>query len=329
MFVGTERGFEGKLVPAAGYELELFDVSPIKGGGIVGAVGGGARAARASLRALGFLRRLAPRAVVSVGGYAAGPVSLAATVLGIPLAIVEPNSVMGLSNRLLAPLARRIYLAFNRAGPRYGHARVRLSGVPLRAGFVPRASQREGASRILVLGGSQGARALNERVPEALGRVARDDRLLRPLEVLHQAGDGKEVAVRDAYHRAGIAGARVVPFVADVAADLAWADVVIARAGAGTIAEIAAVGRPSLLIPFPDAADDHQARNAEAYADEGAAVWLRQVDADPARVASELGRILFDDALRARLTKGAEAAGRPEAARTIAEDLLELMEDGR
>jgi len=119
---------------------------------------------------------------------------------------------------------------------------------------------------------------------------------------------------------------RVVPFSTELADDLAWADLVVARAGAGTIAEIAAVGRPSLLIPFPSAADDHQAKNAEVYADAGAAVWVRQASADSARIASEVSRILGDDALRASLARGAEAQGRPEAARTIARDLLQLLE---
>ncbi|MGO8999607.1 MAG: UDP-N-acetylglucosamine--N-acetylmuramyl-(pentapeptide) pyrophosphoryl-undecaprenol N-acetylglucosamine transferase [Polyangiaceae bacterium] len=138
VFVGTARGFEGKLVPAAGFEIELFDVSPIKGGGAKQAVRGAWSAGRALESAMAFLRRRSPRAVVSIGGYAAGPVSLAAAMLGIPVAIVEPNSVMGLSNRVLAPMARRIYLAFDRARPMLGGAHVRLSGVPLRPGFAPR-----------------------------------------------------------------------------------------------------------------------------------------------------------------------------------------------
>ena len=330
VFAGTPRGFESKLVPAAGHELELFDVVPIMGGGVEQATRGGLSAARALSHAIEFLRRRAPRAVVSIGGYASGPVSLAATMLGIPVAIVEPNSVMGLANRILAPLARRIYLAFDRARPSFARAgtsdRVRLSGVPLREGFTPRPSSATNAlRRVLVLGGSQGAQALNDRLPEALGRVAER---LGGLDVVHQACEGRDGPVRDAYVRSGLAGGRVrvVPFSTELADDLAWADLVVARAGAGTIAEIAAVGRPSLLIPFPSAADDHQAKNAEVYADAGAAVWVRQASADSARIASEVSRILGDDALRASLARGAEAQGRPEAARTIARDLLQLLE---
>ncbi len=325
VFVGTARGFEGKLVPAAGHEIKLFDVSPIYGGGALQVAKGGLSAGRALGRAIDFLRLRAPAAVVSIGGYAAGPISLAAARLGIPVAIVEPNSVMGLSNRILAPLARRIYLAFDRARPLLSGARVRLSGVPLRAGFSPRRSTPSPLPRVLVLGGSQGAQALNERLPEALGRVAR---LRGGLLVVHQAGEGKDATVREAYARAGVAGARVVPFSTELADDLGWADLVVARAGAGTIAEIAAVGRASLLIPYPDAADDHQAKNAAAYASAGAGVWLRQEEADLPRLVAEVRSLLDDDTRRGDLAAGAQAAGRPEAARTIAQDLLRLVEVG-
>jgi UDP-N-acetylglucosamine--N-acetylmuramyl-(pentapeptide) pyrophosphoryl-undecaprenol N-acetylglucosamine transferase len=326
VFAGTARGFESKLVPAAGYAVEHFDVVAIKGGGAVQAARGGLSATFALGRALRFLRRRPPRAVVSVGGYAAGPVSLAAAMLGVPLAIIEPNSVMGLSNRLLAPLARRIYLAFDQARPPFAGAKVLLSGVPLRAGFVPRPPPASTARRVLVLGGSQGARALNERLPEALGRVAADHAGSAGLEIVHQAGEGKDAAVREAYQRVGLASARVVPFTTKLEDDLAWADLVVARAGAGTIAEIAAVGRASLLVPFPSASDDHQAKNAAAYASQGAAVWIRQEAADSTRIAMEVRRILGDDVLRQRLAARAEALGRPEAARTIAHDLLKLIE---
>ncbi len=326
IFVGTARGFEGRLVPAAGHELELLDVSPIKGGGPRRAARGALSAGRALGRAVAFLRRAVPRVVVSIGGYAAGPVALAAEALRIPVAVVEPNSVMGFANRILAPFARRIYLAFDAARPPFRLGEVRLAGVPLRAGFVPQPSVPSEVGRVLVLGGSQGAQALNDRLPEALGRVCAEGGAGSRLSVMHQAGEGRDAAVREAYARAGLPDARVVAFSSELPRDLAWADLVVARAGAGTIAEIAAVGRPSLLIPFPDAADDHQATNAEAYASLGAAVWLRQSSAAPARIAAEVRRLLRDDAERARLAAGALAAGRPEAARTIARDLLQLIE---
>jgi len=325
LFVGTPRGLESKLVRAAGHAIELFDVTAIKGGGASQAARGGWSAALAIGRALHFVRARAPRVVVSVGGYAAGPVALAAAMLGVPVAIIEPNSVMGLSNRLLAPLARRIYLAFEEARPRLAGTKVRLSGVPLRAGFVPQSSIRSPKRRVLVLGGSQGAQALNERLPEALGRVATEDGS-SGLEVTHQTGDGRENAVREAYARAGLPEAHVVPFSTELPRDLAWADLVVARAGAGTIAEIAAVGRASLLVPFPHATDDHQAKNAAAYSNTGSAIWVRQEAADGMRLSLEVGRLLADDERRLRLARCARSQGRPDAARTIARDLLDVAE---
>jgi UDP-N-acetylglucosamine--N-acetylmuramyl-(pentapeptide) pyrophosphoryl-undecaprenol N-acetylglucosamine transferase len=326
VFVGTAKGFEAKLVPAAGHEIELFDVAPIKGGGPLQAARGGLSAARALRHAIEFLRRRSPKAVVSIGGYAAGPVSLAAAMLGIPVAVVEPNSVMGLANRVLAPVARRIYLAFDSARPALAGAKVRLSGVPLRSGFIPRPRVPSASRHVLVLGGSQGAQALNDRLPEALGRIAGELASSGGLSVVHQAGEGRDAAVREAYARARVTDARVVPFSTELPEDIAWADLVVARAGAGSIAEVAAVGRASLLIPFPSAADDHQAKNAAAYANAGAAVWIRQEAADSTRIAMEVRRILGDEEARSRLASCAEAQGRPEAARTIARDLLQLIE---
>jgi len=322
LFVGTGRGLESKLVPEAGYAIELFDVTSIKGGGPLHAARGAWSAAVALRRAVSLLRRVSPRVVVSIGGYAAGPVSAAAAALGIPVGVVEPNSVMGLSNRLIAPLARRIYLAFDEARSALTSAKTRLSGVPLRSGFTPREARGSGGLHVLVLGGSQGAEALNERVPAALVRVA--EASAARLSVIHQTGEGRDAKVRVAYAGSGSIDASVVPFSTTLAADLAWADLVVARAGAGTIAEVAAVGRAALLIPYPHAADDHQARNAAAYARTGAAVWLRQDEADATRIAEEVRRILFDEGVRSRLASRARSQGRPEAARTIAKDLLEL-----
>jgi UDP-N-acetylglucosamine--N-acetylmuramyl-(pentapeptide) pyrophosphoryl-undecaprenol N-acetylglucosamine transferase len=249
-------------------------------------------------------------------------VSLAASTLGIPLAIVEPNSVMGLANRWLAPLARRIYLAFAEARPALAGARARVSGVPLRDGFSPRPTMAAAKKRVLVLGGSQGAKALNALVPEALALVARE---AVALEIRHQAGEAKDQEALAAYARLGLEGVvRVVPFSDGLADDIAWADLVIARAGAGTLAEIAAVGRASLLVPLPSAADDHQAKNAAAFASTGAAEWVRQDDADPSLLAVAIHGLLTDDARRGAVAAASVARGRPEAARTIARDLLEM-----
>jgi UDP-N-acetylglucosamine--N-acetylmuramyl-(pentapeptide) pyrophosphoryl-undecaprenol N-acetylglucosamine transferase len=260
--------------------------------------------------------------VLSVGGYAAGPVSLAAALLQVKLAVLEPNSVIGFANRLLAPFAARGYLAWEAAGASFRKGRARVIGVPLRAGFVPQPyAAKAGSARVLVMGGSQGAEALNERLPRA---VALAKGAVPALQTIHQSGRDRDAAVREAYANERVAGVEVTPFLEDVPGAIARADVIVARAGAVTVAEIAAVGRASILIPFPYAADDHQAKNAESLARDGGAVAVKQEAADAARIAAELVRILTDDALRSRIAAAARAHGKPGAALDIARDLLEL-----
>ena len=266
------------------------------------------------------MRRLRPRAVLSVGGYASGPATLAAALLGVPIAVLEPNSTVGFANRVLAPFARCAFVAWDEAVPSFRAKAVRQYGVPLRPGFGPRPSSRRGAAvRVLVMGGSQGAAFLNEHLPAAFGRLALEG---RAVDVLHQAGRDRDAPVRAAYERAGVTSARVVAFIDDVAQAIADADLVVARAGAGTIAEITAIGRASVLVPFPHATDDHQARNAEALARAGAAVCLRQERADPASLAAAIGRLLSDAASRRAMAEASRARGRPRAAHDVAVDLL-------
>jgi UDP-N-acetylglucosamine--N-acetylmuramyl-(pentapeptide) pyrophosphoryl-undecaprenol N-acetylglucosamine transferase len=320
VFCGTARGAEVRLVPPRGWALELLDVEPMMGGGALRAIRGAFVAARAMGKAWRLVRRIRPRAVLGVGGYAAGPVTLAAALQGVPIAVLEPNRVVGLANRLLAPLAQRAYVASEEAATPFGAGARRICGVPLRSGFAPRPYLPRDTFRILVLGGSQGAAALNERMPEAIGRLSNGNRV----EVVHQAGHDRDAAVRKAYSSAGVADVRVVGFVEDVARAIADADVVVARAGAGTVAEIAAVGRPSLLVPFPYAAGDHQTRNAESLSRTGAALCLRQEEATPLRLAHEIGRLMSDARARVTMADAARATGRPNAARDVAADLLAL-----
>lgn len=320
VFCGTPRGVEARVIPARGWRLELLDVEPMKGGGPARAIRGAVVAGRATGRAVGIVREVAPSAVLSVGGYAAGPVSLAAAILGVPLAVLEPNNVVGLANRLLAPFARRAYVAWDETGERFRRAARRTFGVPLRAGFTPKPYVARGTRRLLVLGGSQGAAALNERMPEAMARL----RHVPSLEIVHQAGRDRDAAVRGAYDREKLERVTVVPFIDDVARALADADLVVGRSGAGSVAEITAVGRAAILVPFPHAADDHQARNAEALVRAGGAVCIRQEAADAVRLALELERLLADDAARTAMADASRSCGKPAAARDVAEDLLAL-----
>lgn len=318
VFVGTAKGLEAKVVPERGYELELMDVVPILGGGVLGAARGTFGAAAALPAGFGLVRRLRPRAVLSLGGYAAGPITLAARLTGVPVALLEPNAVLGLSNRLVAPLVSRAYTVFPEPEQRLGAARCRRLGVPIRAGFDPQPLSAASPS-VLVLGGSQGAKALNEAVPAALAQLGAGVR------VVHQCGRGRDEELRARYASLGLSDrATVVPFIDDVPAALAASTLVVSRAGASTLAEICAVGRPSLLVPYPFAAADHQLRNAESLERLGAARLVQNADATPDRLAAELSRLLEDPAATARLAAAATAFGRPQAARAVAEDLLEL-----
>jgi UDP-N-acetylglucosamine--N-acetylmuramyl-(pentapeptide) pyrophosphoryl-undecaprenol N-acetylglucosamine transferase len=317
--VGTARGLEAKLVPERGYELELMDVLPMRGGGPIGAVRGAMRAISLTSYARALLRRHAARAVFSVGGYAAGPTSLAARTLGIPLALLEPNGEIGLANRLIAPFVQRAYTAFEPAERHFPKRAVLRTGVPIRSGFEPQPYVRVAPRvRVLVIGGSQGARAINEVMPDAAARAK------TPLHIVHQAGRGNDAGVKERYATLGLSErVEVRPFIDDMPAALAQADLVIGRAGAGAVSEICAVGRPSILIPYPHAGD-HQRINAKALADAGATLCLLAAEASSERLAAEIDRLSMDPATLTAMAERARALGKPHAAHTIARDLLDF-----
>jgi UDP-N-acetylglucosamine--N-acetylmuramyl-(pentapeptide) pyrophosphoryl-undecaprenol N-acetylglucosamine transferase len=316
LFVGTARGLEARVVPERGYALRTLQVEPMKGGGIKRFVRGAWVASRAVEQAFPILRDFRPHAVLSVGGYAAGPVSLAACLMRIPTAIFEPNRVVGFANKLLAPFATCAYLGASELSERFGK-RARFVGVPLRAGFVPHPCVEREKRHVLILGGSQGAQALNEGVPKALAKLS------LPLSIVHQTGKGREEETKALYNALGLTDVTVSAFLDNVPAALAEADLVIARSGASTVAEICAVGRASILVPFPHAADDHQWANAKALEDAGGCIALRQATIEAALVPA-LERLLVTSERRVTTAAAAQRRGRPDAASTIARDLLEL-----
>ncbi|WP_052101344.1 undecaprenyldiphospho-muramoylpentapeptide beta-N-acetylglucosaminyltransferase [Novilysobacter arseniciresistens] len=320
-WLGADGAMETRLVPPHGIELDTIAVRGLRGKGVTTLLGapfkvaGAVRAARAVLQA----RR--PSAVVSFGGYAAGPGGLAARLAGIPLVVHEQNRAAGMTNRVLARLADAVLTGFPGTFP--GEQAV---GNPVRAEIAAVASPehrfagRTGALRVLVLGGSQGARALNTAVPLALaglrGRV-------EAFEVRHQCGEKQADDARRAYADAGVE-ASVEPFIADMAAAYGWADVVVCRAGALTLAELCAVGVGSVLVPFPQAVDDHQTRNAEFLVERGAAHLLPQ-GGDPADLGRRLSAMLEILAHRAELLQLAQAAralARPDAAARVADIVI-------
>jgi UDP-N-acetylglucosamine--N-acetylmuramyl-(pentapeptide) pyrophosphoryl-undecaprenol N-acetylglucosamine transferase len=322
-YVGTGRGIEARVVPEAGGTLERLDVLPLRGRGLGGFVRGAWRAVMVMRDARALVKRLDPDVVFSVGGYAAGPVTLAARTAGVPVTLMEPNAVLGFTNRLLSRLVQRAYVCFPETRSGFAPDVVRWTGVPLRSHFAPSPfAPQPGTTRILVMGGSQGAVALNEALPRAFARLVGEG---LPIEVVHQTGKGKDAAVRSLYAELGVGEAVVITtFIDDVAAALGDADLVVERAGAGSLAELCAVGRPGLLIPYPHAADDHQRMNARSLVNDGAAICLAQSDATEERLTAELRALVTDPERLAAMAARAASRGRPDAARSVARDLLAL-----
>jgi UDP-N-acetylglucosamine--N-acetylmuramyl-(pentapeptide) pyrophosphoryl-undecaprenol N-acetylglucosamine transferase len=237
----------------------------------------------------------------------------------VPLALMEPNAEAGIANRLLAPFVQRAYIAFPESQRYFKRELTLQTGVPIRAGFEPASySAPQSGLKVLVIGGSQGAKSLNEAVPRALSHLGEG------VQVVHQCGRAHEDSARALYAELGF-GARAVvsPFIDDMPAALTDADVVIGRAGASAVAEICAVGRPSLLVPYPFAGD-HQKVNADSVAREHASIWVPSAEATPVRLATELRALMDEPARLIAMAAAARRLGRPQAARTIAEDLLAL-----
>lgn len=326
VFVGTARGMESRILGQRGERLELMRILPIKGGGVRGAARGVARAAGSLPDAHRLVSSIRPSAVLSIGGYAAGPVSLAARARGIPLALLEPNSVLGLANLLVAPLVQRAYLAFPQTERWFRKSVVRQTGVPLRPGFKPRPYEPdEAALEVLVIGGSQGAITLNRNLPAAVGLARK--RTDVPIHVVHQSGHDREPEVESAYREAdALRDVQIVPFIDDMPRRLAQAGLVVQRAGASALAEVCAIGRPAILIPYPYAAGDHQLHNARALERAGAAVCIPSADATAETLAEHLVRLANDATRRKEMAEAARTHGRPEAAATIAGDLIQLAE---
>ena len=319
LWIGARDRMETKLVPAQGFPIETIDIAGLRGKGALALIGAPLRLLRAVWQARAILRRAKPRAVISFGGFAAGPGGLAAWLAGLPLLVHEQNSRPGVTNRVLSRLARRVLEGFPGSFPM--KVAVQSVGNPVRpeiAALAPpeaRLAERAGALRVLVLGGSQGARALNRGVPVALAaqQVA--------LDVLHQCGEAQVQAATDAYAQAGVS-ARIVPFIADMAEVYGWADVVVCRAGALTLAEVCAAGLAGVLVPLPTAADDHQTFNAEHLVTHGAAVRVAEGEGFQQRLAQAIAALAEDPALRLSRAVAARALSKPEAAREVAEAIL-------
>lgn len=322
LFVGTRRGIEARAVPKAGFDLELIEIGGLKRVGLRQRMETLVALPQAILASRRILRGFGADAVLGVGGYASGPVLLAARAMGLPTAICEQNSVPGFTNRVLGRFVHRVFATFDASTSYFPAHKVSVVGNPVRESFR-RAAERSqpavDAGLVFTFGGSQGARALNETVPKALGLLRAKGRDIR---ALHQAGRDDVEGVRAAYKKADVP-AEVLPFIDDMVSAYRRAAVVVCRAGASSCSEVTALGVPAILVPFPFAADDHQTKNARDLEEKGAAIVLPQAEMTPERLAEELRRLLDDPDARRSLAKAARRAGCLDAAERVARAALE------
>jgi UDP-N-acetylglucosamine--N-acetylmuramyl-(pentapeptide) pyrophosphoryl-undecaprenol N-acetylglucosamine transferase len=356
-FVGTRRGIEARVLPQLGWDLDLIEVSGLKTVGALGAMRGAARLPRALWQARHVVHVFRPTAVIGVGGYASGPVVLMARLAGIPTAICEQNSIPGLTNKMLGRVVRTVFVSFEGTRRFFQPARTVVSGNPVRRGLMqklldattvtprdsaessptprdsaessptprdsaeslveaPVAAAGSAAERrtvhVLVSGGSLGAVAVNPLAADALIALARE----APLAIVHQTGDKGLAETIERYRAAGVA-AECHAFIKDMAAAYQRADVILCRAGATTVAELAITGKPAVFIPYPFAADNHQELNAREMADAGAALMFRQAELTADKLAGALRPLVTDPARRAEMGAKMKALARPAAAAAI------------
>jgi UDP-N-acetylglucosamine--N-acetylmuramyl-(pentapeptide) pyrophosphoryl-undecaprenol N-acetylglucosamine transferase len=329
-FAGTARGLEARVVPREGFELDVIRAAGIKGKSIGARLRGALLVPAGLFDAWRLLGRRRPDAVIGVGGYSSGPVVFAAAVRRIPTLVLEQNAVPGLTNRLLAPFVQAAAVTYAQTLSFFGR-RGFVTGNPVRAEFFQSSKSEVQSSnfeirtsnfrRVLVLGGSQGAHAINMAMVAAAPGLVRS---LPGLEVVHQTGERDLAAVREEYHRAGVP-ARAESFFDAVAREMTEADLVVCRAGATTLAELAASGRPAILIPFPAATDDHQRKNAKVLADAGAAVLIDEKDLSPERLGEAAGTILAEATRRQAMSGAMSGFARPDAAARIVDRIFALV----
>jgi UDP-N-acetylglucosamine--N-acetylmuramyl-(pentapeptide) pyrophosphoryl-undecaprenol N-acetylglucosamine transferase len=275
------------------------------------------------LRVSSMIRRLRPSAIFSMGGYAAGPVVLAGTLKRLPIVVMEPNAVPGLTNRQIGRYVKRALLSFSEAARFFPPGKSEVTGLPVRAEFFAiRPKQLESKITVLITGGSQGSRTLNQAAAGSW-RYFREAGV--PVRFIHQTGAAAHEALARKFAESGMEG-ELVPFIADMPSAFAQADLVVCRAGAGTVAELAAAGKPSILVPLPTAADEHQLRNAEAFARAGAAQLILDREMDGGRLFEEVNKLRSYPEVLRRMGERVHAFAHPDAALKAAQAVEEAIE---
>ena len=323
LFVGTERGLESKILPSRGYRLETINVSGLKGKGFWNGLAALKRIPGSMAQSRSIIKEFEPNVVLGVGGYASGPTVFAAQFMGVPTAITEQNASPGMANTILGRFVNRIFVSFEETKVWFPIRRVLFTGNPVRSGFVssvPKHRVGDEPFTVLVFGGSQGASAINHAVVAALPYLSD---LKGSIRIIHQTGTAELEEVARGYHDQGM-DAEILPFIDDMSAAYEKADLLVCRAGATSIAEITAMGKAALLIPFPHAAGDHQVLNARALVKQGAAEMLEQKDCTGESLAMHI-RDLYGDPNRLKTMETAsKAMGNPDAAKVIVDRCLEI-----
>ena len=321
LFVGTSRGLETKIVPDNGYQLSLIHSAGLKNVGLVGKIKGFSVLPKSFLEARKIIRQFRPHVVVGAGGYVSGPVLLMAAIMGVPTLVMDSNALPGFTNRQLSRFVDKAALTFDDALPYFGKKGV-VTGNPVRREFfeVP-PKERSDNFHVLIFGGSQGARAINNAMAEALGYL---DDFADRLTITHQTGEADLEMIKSAYSSSVFSNADVQPFISNMFVEFVKADLVICRAGATTCAELAAAGKASIMVPLPTAADDHQRKNAEALERVGASKMILQNGLSGEKLATEIVDLISKPEMIAAMEKAAKTIGREDAAEKTA-DLIEEL----
>jgi UDP-N-acetylglucosamine--N-acetylmuramyl-(pentapeptide) pyrophosphoryl-undecaprenol N-acetylglucosamine transferase len=322
IFVGTRHGMEARLVPNAGFAIEWIEIGGFNRVGLMQRLRTLWQLPLSVVKVFGLLGRHRAGAVFSMGGYVAGPVVLAALLKRIPVTVMEPNAVPGMTNRKIARFTSRALVNFADTVAYFPEGTAELTGVPVRQDFFHvRPKTGDGRFTLLVTGGSQGSRTLNNAASVAWQLFA-DARA--PIHIIHQAGRGNAEPLLETFRASGLSG-EVVDFINDMPSAFARADLIVCRAGASTVSELAAAGRASILVPFPYAADNHQKFNAEAMARYGGARVVADSDLTGQRLFDEVTRLMMDRPALDAMGVAAKSMAKPFAAQKAADVLLELV----
>jgi UDP-N-acetylglucosamine--N-acetylmuramyl-(pentapeptide) pyrophosphoryl-undecaprenol N-acetylglucosamine transferase len=332
LFVGTAHGMEQEVIPRLGFALQLIPAEQLRGR----SVWGGLRAVWAAIRSIGcawrIVREFAPDLIFSIGGYASGPTVVAGWLRQIPCVLLEPNAIPGLTNRLLGRLATRVCVGFPRTVASFPDGKAVYTGNPVRwnAADLPAATSVEGETArfsVLIIGGSAGARRLNQTLPYAfasLKQQADSDCSFCRLRIIHQTGKAAHAEVTQMYAQLGVK-AEVVAFIESMDTAYAAADLVICRAGATTVAELTALGKPAIFVPYPYAADDHQRANAEVLVQAGAALMILDTELSMERVSQAIQSLMQDPARLEVMAQAAAALGKADATTAVIRECLACL----